>query len=208
MGGPAKMEVTNRQRKFLRLWAGGDKSALEAMDELKVQRHLLEQWMCSRRFRQALRRRLRGMRMIRELDVSRGAEQGARRLAKAAHGAGDFGKDKWIERVACRDLVELARAMEREQEQVRRRKREREREEEEDPFYQHMLRLHGSPEAVERVIDELEEMKARGREEGMTGVPGRRADSGRAVVADSAERGIMETGVARARRVVLGLCLD
>src|ERR1041384_1687293 len=112
MGGPAKMVVTNAQRKFLKLWASGNKSAMEVMDELKVPRYLLEQWMCSGNFRRARKRRRRGMGMIRELDVARGAEEGARRLARAVFGACDFGKEKWIERVACRDMVELARALE------------------------------------------------------------------------------------------------
>src|SRR5436190_23805561 len=107
-----KGQLTDVQRTFLKSCAESRNSAKFIIKKMAVPRHRVEQWMESRAFRKALRRRLNGIKLMRDLDISRGAEAGARRLTRAALGNGDFKKDSLYERRACVDLVRLAMLVE------------------------------------------------------------------------------------------------
>jgi hypothetical protein len=72
--------------------------------------HTVEKWLGQPTFRHHLRKRVKGMMRMRELDVTRGAMEGARRLSRAGFGMGDFTKKNLYERRACVDLIQLARS--------------------------------------------------------------------------------------------------
>jgi hypothetical protein len=111
--GEAK-RLTNSQGRFLRRLAGSKAAnVLGVMDEVKLPRHWLEEWLTQPLFKRELKKRLMGMRRLREMDIKRGAVEAARRLSRAAFGAGDFTRMNLYERRACVDLVQLVRSEER-----------------------------------------------------------------------------------------------
>jgi hypothetical protein len=105
--------LTVAMRVFLRASAGERVSVDEFIEKHRMARHVIEGWAEKEVFREALRKKMRGMRMLRELEVQRAAAEGARRLAQAAFGNGDFSKANLYERCACCDLVQLAMAQEK-----------------------------------------------------------------------------------------------
>lgn len=112
-------KVTNKQGIFLRKLCVHSGTVEQLRASLKIPLHILMRWMSTKAFKRELLKRMTAMGRIRELDVKRGAMEGARRLSKAAFGAGDFTKKNLYERAACTELVRLARVREREEEMKR-----------------------------------------------------------------------------------------
>jgi hypothetical protein len=105
--------VTNVQRKLLNACAGTNTPVWDLVEELKIQRHRVEEWPEKKPFRKAVARRMAAMKMMMELDIVRGGEIGVRRLMRAAAGNGDFTKANLYERRACKDIAQLAVLLER-----------------------------------------------------------------------------------------------
>jgi hypothetical protein len=105
--------LTNAQGKFLRALCYHKGTIEEIAKSCGTPMHTVEKWLGQRTFRRALRKRVKGMVRMRELDVTRGAMEGSRRLSRAAFGMGDFTKKNLYERRACVDLIQLARSNER-----------------------------------------------------------------------------------------------
>ena len=106
--------LTNAQGKFLRALCYHKGTIEEIAKECGTPMHTVEKWLGLPTFRRHLRKRVKGMVRLRELDVTRGAMEGSRRLSRAAFGMGDFSKKNLHERRACVDLIQLARSGERE----------------------------------------------------------------------------------------------
>jgi hypothetical protein len=106
--------LTNAQGKFLRALCYHKGTIEEVAKECGSPMHTVEKWLGLPTFRRHLRKRVKGMIRLRELDVTRGAMEGSRRLSRAAFGVGDFSKKNLHERRACVDLIQLARSGERE----------------------------------------------------------------------------------------------
>jgi hypothetical protein len=105
--------LTNAQGKFLRALCYHKGTIEEIAKECGTPMHTVEKWLGQPTFRRHLRKRVKGMVRLRELDVTRGAMEGSRRLSRAAFGVGDFSKKNLHERRACVDLIQLARSGER-----------------------------------------------------------------------------------------------
>jgi hypothetical protein len=105
--------LTNAQGKFLRALCTHKGTIEEVAKACGTPMHTVERWLGEPTFRRALRRRVRGMIRMRELDVTRGSMEASRRLSRAVFGVGDFTKKNLYERRACVDLIQLARSSER-----------------------------------------------------------------------------------------------
>jgi hypothetical protein len=103
--------MTWRQGAFLKGISTGSQCAGELMDQRRMPWSTLDRWLAEPPFRRALRRRMQALTALRELEVLRAAEQGARCLLKVAH-VETKDQQKMPDRQTCLDLIKLARALE------------------------------------------------------------------------------------------------
>lgn len=99
-----------RQREFLEQCMGSSQTLAEVMEDFNLSTKRLAAWIDQRWFRRELKKMVRTLRRVREIEIAIGSSRAASMLGRGVNNTLANAKD--LHRQACVDMIKLARDLE------------------------------------------------------------------------------------------------